>query len=399
MRKRYIMRDYHYIGVGVVILGLSGWFYYAHTAKVPPAPKDLTRVFPKQLLEKATPEQLTVLRGEANTAPITAAAGGGRAPAASVSATELSSITPAGLTVVLTTDTKGMLKGRAVNSTEAAIPYTFPAGTLFSNGTGDMVLLTNVSVTVPPKDSADLSLAVAQTSSANGVLTGEFAPHAGTVDGLQPLLPLLAPEKHVSRSAAQAAVLIADNDASLDVVASFPRNRPVALANIGTKPFAASPADLITALGLIREAGIDPAATAILGEPQLKVMTMLDPDSHPAAKQFFGISDDTEWAFWKHQLLQGDPALRHYALYGIARYYPDVALQMLPRWVRDPDLYRNYRLSAAWALALIDDARAQDELKDLQSEFQKDPGMRQAIDRALKRWENGSARPKTSNAG
>ena len=66
---------------------------------------------------------------------------------------------------------------------------------------------------------------------------------------------------------------------------------------------------------------------------------------------------------------------------------------MLPRWVRDPGVYRSYRLSAAWALALVDDARAPQELTDLRKELQADAGLRQTLDRALQHWNADNSQP------
>lgn len=399
------MRKYLISGLGVAGLILAGWLYYHHVPTVPPPPKDLTKIFDKRFLEKATPEQLAVLRGEAASAPkvavsATAAApvsskaqapATAAAPAATVRTAPAGDVLPlpAGLTVTLTNGKPGMLEGQVVNSGSAAVMYTYPAGTLYSNGKGDVVLWRDTSVEVPAKGSAKLLLPVVQTKSSNDVLTGNFAPHKGDAAALRPLVTLLAHKKNVSPSVVQTAALIIADDAPLDLVASFPRLRPAALANTGTSPFAASPSDLIAALALVQEAGIDPAGTAMISEPQLEIMTMLNPESHQAAKQFFGVTDEKEWDFWKHQLLQGDPALRHFALYGIARYYPEVALQMLPDWVRANNLYRNYRLSAAWALALVEDSRAQTELRTLREELRADAGMRQVLDRALQHRADG----------
>ena len=54
---------------------------------------------------------------------------------------------------------------------------------------------------------------------------------------------------------------------------------------------------------------------------------------------------------WKNELLNGDQGTRHYALYGIARFYPEIALQMLPNWAREKRTARVFRLAAVQALA------------------------------------------------
>ena len=390
------MRNYLYIGLGFAALLLAGWLYYIHPSHVHPAPKNLTLVFPKPLLEKATKAQLAVLRGEATSASKAsdAAAAPPAAPAAAEGQPALLA-DPAGLQVTLTTDQQNSLRGQASNVSAQPVVYARPAGTLFSNGEGDVVLLKDVSVEVPPKGKVPLSLPVAQTTVGTRMLEGRFTPRAGAVsDALRPLVELLAHKQNVSPAVAQTAVLIVNDDAPLDMIASFPRLQPPALVNTADeRPFSVSPADLIASLRLIQEAGLDPAKSALMSEPQLKVMTLLDPESHAAAMEFYGLSDQTEWSYWKKQLLDGDPALRHYAFYGIARYYPAVALDMLPRWVRDPGVYRSYRLSAAWALALVDDARAPQTLQGLRQEFQADAGLRQTLDRALQHWGADNSHP------
>ena len=390
------MRNYLYIGFSFAALVLAGWLYYIHTAHVRPAPKDLTLVFPKPLLEKATKAQLAVLRGEATTASKASDDADAAPPAAPAAAPGQPAplADPAGLQVTLVADQQCSLKGQAANASAQPVVYARPAGTLFSNGEGDVVLLKDVSVEVPAKGKAPLSLPVAQTTVGEHPLTGRFTPRVGAVsETLRALVDLLAHKQNVSPSVAQTAVLIVNDDAPLDMIASFPRLEPPALVSAADQPFSVSPGDLIAALRLIQEAGLDPARSALMSEPQLKVMTLLNPDSHPAAMEFYGLSEQTEWSYWKKQLLDGDPALRHYAFYGIARYYPAVALDMLPRWVRDPGVYRSYRLSAAWALALVDDARAQQTLVGLRQEFQADAGLRQTLDRALQHWSADNSHP------
>src|SRR5436190_11718037 len=78
---------------------------------------------------------------------------------------------------------------------------------------------------------------------------------------------------------------------------------------------------------------------------------MIEPLSRAAAMQYYGLTAQTEWEYWKSELLFGAPATRHYALYGIARFYPEIALEMLPNWAREPKTHPVYRISALQALA------------------------------------------------
>ena len=109
--------------------------------------------------------------------------------------------------------------------------------------------------------------------------------------------------------------------------------------------------DLLAALSLTREAGIPRSALAAAGEPQLRIEAMIDPLSHAAALRLWNLAPEKEWTYWKEELLYGDASTRHYALYGIGRYFPDVALQMLPDWARDQRVNVLFRQSAIQALA------------------------------------------------
>src|SRR5207302_11225430 len=91
--------------------------------------------------------------------------------------------------------------------------------------------------------------------------------------------------------------------------------------------------------------------------------------THASQMRNSGISADSEWAYWKHELLEGNPSTRHYALYGIGRFFPDVALQMLPAWVREARTAQPFRLAAVQALAETQRPEALDVLRGLASEL------------------------------
>jgi hypothetical protein len=142
-----------------------------------------------------------------------------------------------------------------------------------------------------------------------------------------------------------------------------------------SQDFKAETADILSALTIVKEIGISrPLAVTI--DPQLEVEAMIDPAAHGLAIQYYGISD--EWSYWKNQLLAGDPSTRHYALYGIARFYPDVALQMLPKWARGETVSAVFRISAVEALAQTNRAEAIPILRELEREFGSDTDMGKA---------------------
>src|SRR6478609_9449254 len=123
------------------------------------------------------------------------------------------------------------------------------------------------------------------------------------------------------------------------------------------------------ALITLRAIGARDADLALTIDPQLKVEGMIEPATRSAAMRYYGITPETEWAYWKTELLSGEPTTRHYALYGIARFYPDVALDMLPRWVRETRTNPVYRLSAAQALADTQKPEALPILRQLVNEL------------------------------
>jgi len=108
---------------------------------------------------------------------------------------------------------------------------------------------------------------------------------------------------------------------------------------------------------------------AITVDPQLKSEAMIDPLAHALAMQYYKIPFDHEWSYWKNELLQGDPAIRHYALYGIARFFPEIAVQMLPKWARGMNLTPTYRHSAIRALAETGRPEALSVLHQFEFEF------------------------------
>ena len=96
---------------------------------------------------------------------------------------------------------------------------------------------------------------------------------------------------------------------------------------------------------------------------------MIDPRARPVAMRYYGLTAETDWEYWKNELATGDPATRHYALYGIARYYPDIALDMLPKWAREVRTSSILRLSAIQALADTQRAEALTILRQLTAEL------------------------------
>ena len=211
------------------------------------------------------------------------------------------------------------------------------------------------------------------TSSANKVVGAEYHLTEGTLPDLDKLFSYVADHPGASPAAIQTAALILTENLPLSAFAKF--NELSAGDVPENQNFKAETADILSALMIVKDIGISrPLAVTI--DPQLEVEAMIDPAAHALAVQYYGISD--EWAYWKNQLLAGDPSTRHYALYGIARFYPDVALQMLPKWARGETVSAVFRMSAVEALAETNRAEAIPVLRELEREFGSDTDLGRA---------------------
>jgi hypothetical protein len=163
-------------------------------------------------------------------------------------------------------------------------------------------------------------------------------------------------------------VLAIVEDAPADLFARF--SRPQHAVTPMAETFKVETSEIIAALQLLRDIGMD--SSRLARDPQLKMEAMIDLKAHDAARQYYAINPDTEWLFWKHELLEGEPSTRHYALYGIARFYPEVAMQMMPKWALETRTAPHYRRAAIGALALTQKAGAKPVLEALQRDLARE---------------------------
>jgi gamma-glutamylcyclotransferase (GGCT)/AIG2-like uncharacterized protein YtfP len=240
------------------------------------------------------------------------------------------------------------------------------AGQLLASADSTIVLLKSQTLDFAPHADIHLEFPTVATSSANKVVGAEYHLSEGALPDLDKLFNYVAAHPEARPGAVQTATLILTENLPLSAFAKF-NELSAGAANIPeSQDFKADTVDILSALLIVKDIGIDrPLAVTI--DPQLEIEAMIDPDAHGLALEYYGISD--EWAFWKNQLLQGDPSTRHYALYGIARFYPDVALQMLPKWARGESVSAVFRLSAVDALAETNRPEAIPILRELEREF------------------------------
>jgi hypothetical protein len=239
-----------------------------------------------------------------------------------------------------------------MNKGTAPLKVTVPVGQLFeSEGNGSVVVIRPGSVEVAPGKTRELSLRTAALKTTNKLVDTQYRLSYASLPKLDPLLVKIQQDQDLSPATVQTAILALTENLPLSAVAKFVLASSVLPSRFNTDPYRADTLDIVSALALLREIGARESGIALTIDPQLKIEAMIDPVSRPIAMRYYGIKSEHEWEFWRNELLNGEPCTRHYALYGIARFYPDVALEMLPRWARETRTNPIYRLSAVQALA------------------------------------------------
>ena len=195
----------------------------------------------------------------------------------------------------------------------------------------------------------------------------QLASHA--VAKIDPLLTYAQEHPELTAPGLQTAILALLENLPLSSLCKFPTAGSDLPTHFDTTSFRVETRELLAALGALREIGVREREVALTIDPQLKIEAMIDPACRAVAMRYFGITNANEWNFWKSQLLEGDPATRHYALYGIARFYPEIALEMLPKWAREKRTTPIFRLTAVQALSETRRPEALAVLSDLVNEL------------------------------
>ena len=261
----------------------------------------------------------------------------------------------------------GREKLRAVISNAGKAPLTVRvrAGQVFENERNAVVAVRPDLLMLAPGKSGELSLQTAALRSNNKVVDAAFRLSPGSAPKTDVLLGYIQDHADLTPGAIQTAVLALTENLPLSAVAKFSAAAGQLPSRFDTTAFRADTADIIAALLALRETGRADDDVAMSIDPQLKIEAMIDPPSHATAMRYYGLTPETEWEYWKNELATGDTSTRHYALYGIARYYPDIALDMLPKWAREARTSAIFRLSAIQALADTDRSEALPILRQL----------------------------------
>ena len=224
-------------------------------------------------------------------------------------------------------------------------------GLVFESGRNAVVVARPTEVEIESGKTVQATFQTAATRSGNSLGNAPYVITYNHVPRVELLLTFAQDHLELSPGAIQTAILALNENLPLSSVAKFTPGASELESRFNTDAFRVETYDIITALGALREMGVADATIAMTLDPQLRIEAMIEPLSRPVAMRYYGISGTDEWSYWKTELLSGAPATRHYALYGIARFYPDVAIDMLPKWALETKTNSVFRLSALQALA------------------------------------------------
>lgn len=277
--------------------------------------------------------------------------------------------TEANVVIQITSNARDRMRVTVRNDSTQPVRLDLKAGELYENGQNRMVLLQPGSIKVAAGECKQEELRAAAASLANELGEGVYTRSPAAIPTIETLVGHIEKHPDISPEVVQTAVLALTDNAPLEAFAKFPQLQSDLPTRFDSALFKVDTSQIISTLLLLRELNILDPNLALASDSQLKIESMLDPRSHELAKRYYGIQSQAEWGYWQRELLQGNPGTRHYALFGIARYFPDVALQMMPKWAREKRIKPVFRISAIRALAVTHRPEAGPILRELQKEF------------------------------
>ena len=248
-------------------------------------------------------------------------------------------------------DGREAVRATLSNKTKSTLQARAEVGLVFESGRNAMVVVRPTAIEIEPGKTVQATLQTAATRSSNKIESAAYLISYNHVPHIELFLTYVQEHLELSPGAIQTAILALNENLPLSSVAKFTSAATELESRFNTDGFRVETYDIITALGALREMGVHDSAVAMTLDPQLRIEAMIEPLCRPAAMRYYGIASENEWAYWKNELLSGEPTTRHYALYGIARFYPDIAIEMLPKWALEPKTNAVFRLAALQALA------------------------------------------------
>jgi len=262
-----------------------------------------------------------------------------------------------------------MVRATILNRAKTKITVQVEAGQVFEAGLNSMVLIKPATIEMQGSQTIEVTFEAASTRCANKVSEQSYKLSYARVPKLETLLTYAQGHPEFTAPAVQTAILAITENLPLSAVARFPTLGGDMKSRFNTDAFRVETSDILCALVALRDAGVPDQSVALAVDPQLRIEAMIDPVCRPVAMRYYGISGTTEWEYWRRELLEGDMSTRHYALYGIARFYPDTALGMLPKWAREERTTPVFRLAAVQALIETRRAEALTVLRQLANDL------------------------------
>ena len=245
-----------------------------------------------------------------------------------------------------------------INQGKVACRVQVQAGQVFRNERSAVVVVRPGTLCLEPGETGRIDLKTAGLHSSNPLKVMEFHLDVRKEPGLGGLLLYVFDHPELTIGAIQTAVLGLTENLPLSAVAKFNSAIGGLQSRFDTTAFRVEASEIVAALMILRELGRRDDQVAMSIDPQLKIEAMTDPKSRLMAMRYYGLTKETEWEYWKSELEGGALATRHYALFGIARSYPEIALEMLPKWAREVRTNGVFRRAAIQALATTERAEA-----------------------------------------
>lgn len=265
------------------------------------------------------------------------------------------------------------------NHTDRAVGILVPEATVFECGDDQLVTFRPKSFHVAPGTETSHALPVLATSGRFQADGQPFLLTGGRISRLAVLIHHIQDKPEVQPDTVRAAALVLTENLPLSAFARFDLVSGDSAAAECDPEIRTDTRTIILALQLLKDIGVPTDRIALLVDPQLLIESMIDPLAHAPAIRFYEIPPEREWEFWKAYLQYGDTSTRHYALHGIGRHFPEVAVNMLGQWARADHLDPAYRLSAIQALARTGKVEALSVLAQLRHEYAHDLEMEVAI--------------------
>lgn len=281
-----------------------------------------------------------------------------------------------------------ILQVTAANLTKEPLELVFQGGMVLisDNQMAEALIPRAQSIFLKPAEALRANLDVAPGSCRNEHRVRPFLVSLHRYEVLEPYWDYLAQHPEVGPEAVRTGALIIKENLPLSAFAKFSLSSGPKPDTVREAGLEVETRHIMEALFVLKKAGYPAERLAILVDPQLQLEALLDPLTRPAAKRYFAMTDSDEWTFWEAHLKTGSPSTRHYALYAIARFYPDVAIQMLPRWARFQEMSLPMRRAAILALAEVPRPEAEGLLAQLEYELGNSPALGSTVTQAMNYW-------------